>query len=88
MSSAPKRKGGAEKLREKKNNTCDALSGQRAVYWVGRFDGNSRATFFPQSVAGDPERRKGGYKRKRWRQEGGGGKISKTNHPDLAIDEV
>ena len=36
MSSAPKSKGGAGKLRENKNDTCDALSGQRTVYWVGR----------------------------------------------------
>ena len=26
------------------------LSGQRSVYWVGRSDSNSRATFFPQSA--------------------------------------
>ena len=33
-------------------DTCDALSGQLAVYWVGRSDSNSRATFFPQAGLG------------------------------------
>ena len=31
-------------------DSCDALSGQRTVYWVGRSDNNSKATFFPQST--------------------------------------
>ena len=33
-------------------DTCDALSGQHALYWVGRSDSNSRATFSPQSAPG------------------------------------
>ena len=40
------------KIGDRLVDTCDALSGQRAVYWVGRSDSNSRATFFPQSAPG------------------------------------
>ena len=38
------------KIGDRLVDTCDALSGQLAVYWVGRSDSNSRATFFPQSA--------------------------------------
>ena len=74
MAEALKRKGGGEKLMEKKKVRGDGLGGRGPWFGVGRVDGNCRAIFFPQPVAGDPGGGRGGYKGRGGRKEGGGGK--------------